>query len=157
MTPEQWISKEEAGIRLGSQERPLSTRRVLELAKTGRLQSDQARDPDTGHMAVRIHAGSVERFIFERDNPSNEGVKREVQSRGPHHPHIPHDLVELIMRTMRPAPSARLFLTLESAADYSGLGAGFLRKQISDGKLQLLKGAGIRGSDVVRRADLEKL
>lgn len=69
MTTEQWISKEEAGVRLGSKQRPLSPRRVLELAKAGRLQSELVRDYNTGQMTTRINAGSVERFIYQRDNP----------------------------------------------------------------------------------------
>jgi hypothetical protein len=50
----------------------------------------------------------------------------------------------------------RLYLTVPEAAELTGLGVGF-RRQIADGKLELVKGAGPRRADVLRRSELEKL
>ena len=51
----------------------------------------------------------------------------------------------------------RLLLTIGEAVEYAGAGAGYLRRQIAEGKLQLIKGAGPHGADVLRRKDLDKL
>lgn len=51
----------------------------------------------------------------------------------------------------------RLYLTIGEAAEYTGLGVGHLRRQIAEGRIELGKGAGPRGADVLRRADLVKL
>lgn len=51
----------------------------------------------------------------------------------------------------------RLYLSIDEAIRYSGLGRGYLEKLIQGGKLELLKGAGPNGSDVICRADLERL
>jgi excisionase family DNA binding protein len=56
-----------------------------------------------------------------------------------------------------PRLAERLYLTIGEAADYTGLGVSHLRRQIEAGKLKLLKGAGPRGADVLRRADLENI
>lgn len=161
---DQWITKEEAGARLGSPERPLSARRVLELAKAGRLQSTLVRDDNNGHMTVRIHAGSVERFIFERDNPSNGEEKRAVQPRGPRNSHDPHDLIEQVIRYLatiaRPAlsaPSARLWLTITESAAYSGLPVTVISELIRQDRLKAMDvGRRRRGGRWrIRRVDLE--
>lgn len=49
----------------------------------------------------------------------------------------------------------KLFLTLDEAAIFSGLGKWFLNQAIEAGKLTATK-AGPRGSFVIRRADLER-
>jgi excisionase family DNA binding protein len=51
----------------------------------------------------------------------------------------------------------RLYLTIAEAAELTGLGVGYLRRQIAAGKLNLLKGSGPHGADLVKRADLVKL
>lgn len=48
----------------------------------------------------------------------------------------------------------KLFLTVDEASEYSGLGKWFIYQAIEDGKLTATK-AGPRGSFVIRRADLE--
>ncbi len=50
----------------------------------------------------------------------------------------------------------KIFLTIEEAAALSGLGKGYLRQAIEDGKLAAIPGAGPRGATVVRRGDLDK-
>ena len=51
----------------------------------------------------------------------------------------------------------RLYLSVDEAIRFSGLGRHHLEKLIQGGKLELLKGAGPNGSDVIRRLDLERL
>jgi excisionase family DNA binding protein len=51
----------------------------------------------------------------------------------------------------------RPFLRIGEASEYTGLGVAFLRRWIAEGKLKLIKGAGQRGADVLRRADLDKV
>lgn len=162
MTDSQWITKEEAGIRLGSPERPLSGRRVHDLAKDGRLQSTQVRDPDTGHMAIRIHAGSVERFIFERDNPDaqiaqitrSNTSERSRGSRGTQE--LMDHFIMRMVRAAQSAPSARLWLTIPESAAYSGLPAPVLVDFIAQGKLAAMDVGRRRGGRWrIRRRDLE--
>lgn len=155
----QWISKEEAGVRL-SPDRPLSPRRVLELAKEGKLASELVRDPNNGQMVTRINAGSVERFIDDRNTIPEPAVRKPGEVREPR-PSQTLQVLNLLERVREGCAdrtaTARLWLTIDAAAEYSGLGVVYLKRQIADGKLPLLKGAGIRGADVVRRADLERL
>ena len=51
----------------------------------------------------------------------------------------------------------RIYLTIGEAVEYTGLGAGYLRRQVAVGNLDLVKGAGPHGADVLRRKDLDKL
>jgi excisionase family DNA binding protein len=51
----------------------------------------------------------------------------------------------------------RLYLTIGEASEYTGLGIGYLRRQIAEQRLKLVKGAGPHRADVLRRVDLEKL
>jgi hypothetical protein len=173
----EWMTKEAAGVRLGSPERPLSPRRVLELAKTGRIQSQLVRDPETNQMTTRIHAGSVERFIDERRTPNGQStdiarktngrlvednrkingrlVVREV--REVREPRASQSLnSQLSVRSALPATLARLWLTLGEAEDYSGLPASILYRMIHAGALPTID-VGIRrgGRWRVRRVDLD--
>ena len=66
MTKIEWLTKEEAAVRLGDPGIPMSTRRVLELAAEGKLRSTRAQDPDSGQRVVYIDAGSVERYLDQR-------------------------------------------------------------------------------------------
>lgn len=154
LTQIEWYSKEEAGVRLGTQERPLSARRVLELAKEGRIQSDRIRDPKTNQMSVRIHAGSVERYIDGRK------VTVPCEVREVREPRTPQSFSsQLAARTADLAQPARLWLTLQEAVEYSGLPADVLRAFISIGNLPALDiGPRRRGGRWrIRRVDLERL
>ena len=51
----------------------------------------------------------------------------------------------------------RLYLSLDEAARYSGLGIGYLRKLVEEGTLEVKRGAGPNRTDVVKRTDLERL
>ena len=178
-TKVEWYSKEEAGVRLGSPERPLSPRRVLELAKEGKLESARVRDPKTGQTVIRIQAGSVERFLDERNAPPPPipdppprlpGEVREPQ--GP--PQPPHALIKrapellALAQLLRDghangtvaAQPARLWLTLDEAEAYSGLPEDHLLEAIQSRELPA-RDVGIRrgvsGWWRVRKSDLDNL
>lgn len=147
-----------------SPDRPLSPRRVLELAKEGKLASELVRDPNNGQMVTRINAGSVERYIYDRDTPApipdptpRPRDEVSVPRTSPQALQKREKQLVNLLELVRAGSAGRLFLTIDAAAEYSGLGVVYLKRQIGEGKLQLLKGAGIRGADVVRRSDLERL
>jgi hypothetical protein len=158
----EWISKEEAGVLLGTIGRPLSSRRVLELAKEGRIESGRVRDPNNGQTVVRIHAGSIERYLERKRNPEpipspRGGSQDEPGMRQLREPHTSRGWKQLV-NLLRDGYADRMpaWLTLNQAADYSGLPAGMLRDFICHGKLRALD-VGIRrgGRWRVRRMDLD--
>lgn len=163
MTPTkiEWYSKEEAGVRLGSPERPLSPRRVLELAKEGRIESERFKDPKTNQMTVRIHAGSVERFLDGRNLPRE--VREVSEPRPPQGlQHCESSALAELVRVLRDgfaACPAHLWLTLSEAVDYSGLPAGTLLELILSRRLPALDvGRRRRGGRWrIRQVDLRKL
>jgi muconolactone delta-isomerase len=57
----------------------------------------------------------------------------------------------------RMLPMNKLHLSLAEAAEYTGFGVVYLRRQIAAGKIAVVKGAGPHGADVIRRTDLDKL
>jgi hypothetical protein len=164
---EQWVSKEEAGVRLGSSDRPLSPRRVLELAKEGRLTAELVRDPNSGQMVTRINAGSVERFIYNRNTPAeipDPAPRKPGEVSGPHASSQPSRTLAALADLLRDSPAAgsiahpaRLWLTLEESAEYSGLPASVLSGFIGDGKLSAMNVGRRRGGQWrIRRLDLEQ-
>jgi len=153
----EWISKEEAGVRLN-----LSTRRVLELAKDGRLQSAKVTDPKIGQQVVRIQAESVERYLDALQmmpDPEVRGGHAEGTLIRPRAERTLSALLDLLRdshadRTRKEI--MRLWLTLEEAEDYSGLPATLLLVWIKSGKLPAMD-VGVRrgGRWRIRRVDLE--
>ena len=158
----EWVTKEEAGLRLGTPERPLSPRRVLELAREGKIQSQLVRNVDTGQMTTQIHAGSVERFLEERNLqkeliisvPNTNGQVRDPRAPQPSQA---LELLREVCEGLRSAPSARLWLTLEEAADYSGLPAAILVHFIASKTLKAMNVGRRRGGQWrIRRVDLDQ-
>jgi hypothetical protein len=165
ITQIEWVSKEEAGVLLGTIGRPLSSRRVLELAKEGRIESGRSRDPNNGQTVVRIHAGSIERYLEKKKNPEpvphpKEREVREPQtSQGRRGTGELAELVRVVREGCAAAGPARLWLTLQEAVDYSGLPAAVLVQFIAIGRLPALDvGKGRRGGRWrIRRIDLRQL
>jgi excisionase family DNA binding protein len=161
-----WVSKEEAGVLLGSIGRPLSNRRVLELAKEGKIESGRSVDPNNGQTVYRIHAGSIERYLDKKRNPAPipppakrtepwtaaDGLTKRVS-----------ELVGLA-KLLRQEPTeegepqrGRLWLTLEEAADYSGLPAAAIVHFIESKALKALNVGRRRGGQWrIRRLDLDQ-
>lgn len=171
MTPTkvEWYSKEEAGVRLGSTERPLSPRRVLELAKEGRIESERVKDPKTNQMIVRIRAGSVERFLDEKAAQPDALQTHYRRIPGAFQTHAPKcaqmlpnglsDLVRELCERCAPAEPAHLWLTLQEAAEYSGLPSATLLEFIAARRLPVLDvGRGRRGGRWrIRKVDLREM
>lgn len=63
----EWIGKTEAAKRL-----KISERTVLNLAQEGRIKSKRERDDATNQLAVKFLAIDVERYGYERDNPTEK-------------------------------------------------------------------------------------
>jgi len=169
----QWISIEEAGTRLG-----VGPRRTLELAKEGRLQSDQVVNPRTGKPVTRIQAGSVERFIAQRGiipdpvphsrahNGAMPVVAESIDNGLETRRNELLDQTEALVRRLRgddelrttSAPPPHLWLTVKEATDYSGLPADVIENCIGKGELKaLFIGKGRRGGAWrVRKIDLEQ-
>jgi hypothetical protein len=155
----EWVSKEEAGVLLGTIGRPLSSRRVLELAKEGRIESGRVRDPNNGQTVVRIHAGSIERYLERKRNPDPIPTPREVCE--PRARRAPSELVELVRQVREGcaiAEPARLWLTLQEAVEYSGLPGAILLEFIAGGRLPALDVGRRRGGRWrIRKVDLRQL
>ncbi len=150
----QWLTKYEAAERLN-----LSDRRVLVLAKAGRLDKKSERDA-SGQMAVMINAGSVERYLYELEHPELQGASGEtgVSAARPAQPAL---LGASGATGAPPTHLARLtrpWMTVDEAAEDQGLPANFLLKLIESGKLRALD-VGVRpgGRYRVCRKDLEEL
>lgn len=168
MTPTkvEWYSKEEAGVRLGSPERPLSPRRILDLAKEGKIESEKFKDPKTNQMTIRIRAGSVERFLDEKAAPiaherppaGDLSSKSKNLSSGAENLSSVLELVRGLREGFAAHP-ARLFLTLQEAVEYSGLPAGTLLEFLHSGRLPAIDvGRRRRGGRWrIRQVDLRKL
>ena len=120
---------------------------------------------------VRIHTGSIERFIHERDTPEpipDPAPRKPGEVRGPQaSPQAPHalkranELLAILAMLRDPhgiARPARLWFTLTEASDYSGLPAATLRDFIAGGHLNAWD-VGVRrgGRWRIRRIDLERL
>lgn len=145
-TKVEWVSKEEAGVLLGTIQRPLSTRRVLELAREGRLESGRVKDPNSHQTVVRIHAGSIERFLELNRNPEPIPHPRGLRVR------------DRSADGTLAVSAHHLWLTLEEAADYSGLPASILLRMVTHAELPTID-VGVRpgGRWRVRRTDLDQI
>jgi helix-turn-helix protein len=138
-----WISTQQAADALGVTERTI--RRMCSERKVGsRVQREKGRKP------FRIvNAGDVDRLIAE-------------QARVTRAPDQAHDLVEsrdnarvpTLVKPRELAPAMKPFLTLDLAADYSGLPARLLARMIRD---QILPCVRFSGETYVKRSDLDGL
>jgi excisionase family DNA binding protein len=114
---------------------------------------------------VRIHAGSIERYLERKRQPEPVPNPKEREVREVREPQAlarrGSELMELV-RVLRDgcanrAP-ARLWLTLAEAADYSGLPAAILVRCITDGRLSAIDVGRRRGGRWrIRKVDLGKI
>ena len=168
-TQVEWLSPQEAGERLDK-----SPRRVLELAQQGKLQSSRVKHPQTGQQIVRIQAGSIERYLDESkvipeptacDSHANGIAKHNTKlmerAKGDRaignktlEPISIGEILGVISRATRTRYA--LWLTLDQAADYSGLPAAILRAWVESGKLAALDVGRRRGGRYrLSRRDLD--
>ena len=153
-----WLTKREVAARLGVAEKTLER-----MSKRSEIQQATRKRPGSPGEVV-YHPGDVERiaaemskppapFLMPADAPKTALVKSEPAAAPP-----PYQLTFAAMAEMlRPADhvriTERLFLTVDEAAEYSGLPKSYIREQIAAGKFGMRTGGGWR----IRRADLEKL
>jgi predicted DNA-binding transcriptional regulator YafY len=169
-----WLTKAEAAQACG-----VSTKQIERWTQDKRLQAARWKRPEGGPAISVYHPGDVERIARER-NPEAEAFDMPAHDEKP----APASTTALAVRqpgaqqfmeslaaalansatqsqTSKTAAGVRLaerlYLTIGEAAEFTGLGVGYLRRQIAAGKLKLLKGAGPHGADLVKRADLVKL
>lgn len=171
-----WLTKQQAADAIG-----VSTKQIERWAQEKRLQAARWKRPEGGPAIVVYHPDDVERIAKERnpaaqafvmpagadDGQADKGTAVAVRQPSPEQ--FIQALVSAMSQTSQNGVSQtsqthpgvrlaeRLFMTVAEAAEYTGLGVRHIRKQIEDGKLKSLKGAGPRGADVLRRADLESL
>ena len=162
-----WLTKRQASEVLG-----ISEKGIQRLAAKGGIQSRQLKRPD-GVVVTMYHPQDVEQVRRERSPEGGQSfvvpakkaapaaarsmVVQDVQA-GPNALAVlAESLSSLSAKRLEVRLTERLLLTIGEAVEYAGAGAGYLRRQIAEGKLQLIKGAGPHGADVLRRKDLDKL
>lgn len=159
-----WLTKRQAAALLGVGEKTIER-----MANRAEVQKAKRKRPGAP-MQVIYHPGDLERIKANREEaPGAFLVPTETRALAPSTQTRPtgilamseaatlHALAAMAAATAGVRQAERLFLTVKEAARFAGLGECHLRRQIKAGKLPLLKGAGHKGSDVVRRADLETL
>jgi excisionase family DNA binding protein len=148
VTQVEWLSKDEAAKRLN-----ISTRRVLEYASAGALQSTKFRNPATHHWQVKLHAGDVEKLRDERMLPQTAAARGRLAltTSTPNETGLAKHAAEVAARS-----SPRPWLTLHQAEEYTGLPESALLALIGSGALPALD-VGVRpgGKWRVKRTDLD--
>ncbi len=161
-----WLTKREAAQLLAVAEKTIER-----MADRAEIQKATRKRPGLPAQVV-YHPGDLERIKVAREEPPGAflvpsgtrptGVPAlSAQTRPTGVPHV-SDAAWRALATIAGATAGvrlaeRLYLTMEEAARFTGLGESHLRRQIKAGRLAVLKGAGYKGADVIRRADLEKL
>jgi excisionase family DNA binding protein len=140
----EFISKEIAAQRLG-----LSVRRVLELSANGAMRRRQVTDPVTKRRQTVFSAAEVHRAVMD-------GKQRLVAYRGG-----AGEVAALPPVQALPAPSPapdRPWLTVDEAADYSGLPGTYLLRMIEERRLGALD-VGVRpgGRYRIARRDVDAI
>jgi len=166
-----WMTKQQAADSL-----VVSTKQIERWANDKRLQCAKWKRPEGGPTIAVYHPADVERIARDR-NPDTEpfllpAAADQKPTNGTHAIAVRQPSAEQFLQAVMAAVSGasqtsethggvrlaeRLYLTIPEAAEYTGLGVGYLRRQITEGKLELVKGAGPRRADVLRRRDLEQL
>jgi excisionase family DNA binding protein len=167
-----WLTKQQAAETIG-----VSTKQIERWAQDNRLQAARWKRPEGGPAIVVYHPGDVERIARER-NPDAEpfvlpaAADEKPATNGMQAIAVRQTSAEQFLQALAAAAASvsqtsetrlgvrlaeRLYLTIGEAAEYTGLGVGYLRRQIAEQKLELVKGAGPHRADVLRRRDLEKL
>ncbi len=156
----EWLTKEEAAKRLG-----LGLRRTLDLAHQGVLETVRVRDEESHQVAVRYHAGDIERYLSERRKQADAGAQRQLARKvndaavtKPASVAIEPSSAVALLSTI----AAGAWLSLAEGAQYIRLPAELLLKLIFTGRLPALRVRGTRETRPidcyrVKRADLDAL
>ena len=144
----EYLSKAVASKRL-----KLSVRRLMELSQAGKIERFRQFDPQTRRDATVFDAADIARLKAEwtpQPVKSSRALVRASRAylSGPQAP----EWAQWAAKPVRP------WLTIDEAADYSGLPASVLRKMILAGQLKALD-VGHRAGGIyrVRRADLDDI
>lgn len=169
-----WLTKAQAAEAIG-----VSTKTIEKFADDGKLQQTEWKRPEGGPRIVVYHPRDVERLRKERnpdapafvlpmltdDKPASSSKAVAVRRQQP----SPEQFIQILAAAVGASQSTsqtsqkqvrlaeRLYLTVDQAAEYTGLGVSYIRRQVAEGRLKPAKGAGPHGADVLRRRDLEKL
>ncbi len=157
--PGGWLTKKEAAERLG-----LSESRVAAMGVIGRLDQEirpndirtsRGRSPDSNQTVTLFNEGDVERVIFNRKNPA-EVAKVPARLNKPSFEDL---AMGAYVKSIQDASvSARPWITVLEAAEYSGLSASAIEKLIKSKQLAALDcGPRPGGRYRVKRTDLDKL
>jgi excisionase family DNA binding protein len=167
----EWLDKKQAAERLG-----LGLRRTLDLAHNKALKTEKVRDPVTHQWTVRFHAADIERYLELRKTPAEAGPQLQaVMVRGPLQLGLPPTVVEeprgidpeylakLLAKYTAELPTKffeasrisekKPYLTIEEAAEYSGLPKSYLLAAIHDKRLAAVKA----GRWCINRKSIEAL
>ena len=162
-----WYLKQQAAEAIG-----ISTKQLDRWANEKRLQRVKWRRPAGGPVLNVYHPGDVDRlaqsrnqvgaFVLPDDDPPATNGAHAVAVQKPSGEQFLEALAAAVMSQTSQTYQAvrlaeRIYLTIGEAVEYTGLGAGYLRRQVAVGNLDLVKGAGPHGADVLRRKDLDKL
>lgn len=148
----EYISKRRAAEALG-----ISPRRLLELSQSGRIKRHYHNDPQTRRRAAFFARPDVERLAAARIQSAPQSAASLAIPGGTLRPQS-----QAIALPAAEAP-ARPWLTVDEAADYTGLPASFLVSLIIDGKLAALdvgrrgQNSGRLGRWRVNRRDLDAI
>jgi excisionase family DNA binding protein len=166
-----WMTKQQAADSLA-----VSSKQIERWANDKRLQCAKWKRPEGGPTIAVYHPADVERIAHDRNPDAEPFVLSAAADRKPMNgtPAIAvrQPSAEQFLQAVAAAVSGasqtsqthgggrlaeRLYPTIGEAAEYTGLGVGYLRRLITERKLELVKGAGPHRADVLPRADLEKL
>ena len=147
----EWLDKDQAAKILD-----IEPRSVLAMAKRGQVRSQKQRDDKTRQMVVKVHAGDVERVKYERDHheetagqPAKPEASQAMQA-------TKGDTMQALFRAVllgqqaNSAPPAKLWMTLDEAADYTGLSRDLLLRMIHQGKMHALQDKPVRAEGETR-------
>ena len=152
-----WISKSEAARLLDKSERT-----VLAMAADGRIQAKQEKDPTHGQKVTLFHAGDVARLAEGLTTSVSLQVGTQAIANLPARL-SDSEVVAQFKRAMFDGGAAvdrplKPWLTINEAAEYSGLPASTVRALIDAGQLPSLDcGPRPGGRYRVKRADLDSI
>lgn len=130
-----WLNKQEAAQRLGVSERTLD--RMADKGPERRMRARPGRKPEPVFNPEDVERLASKAFVVPAALvPSEELATRQ----GP--PPVLQMLLSVIQSlatTSHAKPQAALFLTLDEAAEYSGLSKSFLRRVVREGQIPSVK------------------
>ena len=129
-TKVEWLTQEDAAARLG-----MSVRRMLEYASAGKIQTEKGVNEETQRPTLKMHAGDVERLVEERSQQKAGTQMRALATVDYSKRPAAEQVRALLAGNGAAAAGLKPWLTLDQAAEYSGLSRVLLYELIRDGVL----------------------